>query len=306
MSKSKNAVAAGVLVLALGASAAGLSALARTGPGEAEPYRTLVPAPSPTLSVPAEAEPEAPVREYVAVPAPTTVPVSPAPDPGKAPAPDAGVAATEDPGGETSGGGVNAASEDSAGSEDMVPVDGEQLETASRTAWDAAERDRVAAALAAADAYTAAHPGTAEAAVYTSVRAGMAGGSAGDGTALVTRALRSAGYTFTGCGPQDILNWFTGHPDYGAVVADASSARPGSLVVARGRCGNPVIGVYLSDGLAVFGGDAAVSGGIEQGAAGAGAEHALIAPADLTRTALLPAGTAAEETPVYVRPAPFS
>ena len=273
MSKAKNALAAGALVLALGASAAGISVLGRSEPGGPEPYRTLIPAPSPTVSVPAESGP--PVQDYVAVPAPTADPVSPAPVRETAPAqePDAAPAANA-----------------------------EQRALASRTAWDAAERNRVAAALAAADDYTAAHPATAEAAVYASVRADLACGSFEDGTTLVTRALRSAGYTFTGCGPQDILSWFTGHPGYGTVLTDAGSARPGSLVIARGPEAHAVIGVYLSDGLAVFGGDAVAAAGAEN----LPPAPALIAPADLFRSALLPAADTVKSTPAYVRPAPFA
>ncbi|MER2133459.1 MAG: hypothetical protein ABS910_02130 [Arthrobacter sp.] len=298
MSKAKNALAAGALVLVLGASAAGISILGRTGSGEAEPYRTLVPAPSPTLSVPAE--PDAPAQEYVAIPAPTATPDPQTPQPDAAPAPETSRATTQEPAGEATSSAAPVPDDPAA------EADAEQLALASRAAWNPAEQNRVAAALAAADAYTAAHPGTAEAAVYSSVRAGLACGSAENSTTLVTRALRSAGYTFTGCGPEDILSWFAGHPDYAAVLPEASSARPGSLVIVRGPSGNAVIGVYLSDGLAVFGGDAAAAAGTVSDAAPARAVRALIAPADLYRTALLPAGTALEETPVYVRPAPFA
>ncbi|MEB7505928.1 hypothetical protein [Arthrobacter koreensis] len=309
MSKAKNALAAGALVLALGASAAGISVLGRSEPGGPEPYRTLIPAPSPTVSVPAESGP--PVQDYVAVPAPTADPVSPAPvresAPAREPAPDTGAAPTQDPAAEAPGAGTSAAPESGAqenGAEpDAAPAaNAEQRALASRTAWDAAERNRVAAALAAADDYTAAHPATAEAAVYASVRADLACGSFEDSTTLVTRALQSAGYTFTGCGPQDILSWFRGHPGYGTVMTDAGSARPGSLVIARGPEGNAVIGVYLSDGLAVFGGDAVAA----SGTGNSPPASALIAPADLFRSALLPAADTVKATPAYVRPAPFA
>ncbi len=302
MSKAKNALAAGVLVVVLGGSAAGMSVLGRTGSGEAETYRTLVPAPSPTLSVPAD--PQAPVQDYVAVPAPTAAPASPAP--AQEPAPDSRADAPE----EAAGGTPDAASAAPDNPEQEVTngpaANAEQLTLASRTAWDAAEQYRVAAALAAADAYTAAHPATAETAVYASVRAELACGSSVDSTTLVTRALRSAGYTFTGCGPEDILSWFAAHPSCGTVLADAGSARPGSLVVARGPAGNAVIGVYLSDGLAVFGGDAAVAAGTASGAVNAPAASARIAPADLFHSALLPAAGTVKETAAYVRPAPFA
>ena len=306
MSKPRNAAAlAGALAVVLGFTAT--SVLTGCGAGDPGPYRTVVPAPSPMVSVPADvhAEPPTPGQDYVAVPAPVADPVSPTPDPEAVPEPDTGLSATQNPAEDAPGSGTSAAPGSAAAGGTAPVANAEQVALASRTAWNPAGRDRVAAALAAADAYTAAHPGTAEAAVYSSVRAGLACGSAEDSTALVTRALRSAGYTFTGCGPEDILSWFTGHPEYAAVLPDDSSARPGSLAVVRGPSGRAVIGVYLSDGLAVFGGDAAavctVSGSVQ-----APAVHPVIAPADLFRTLQLPVGTAVEEAPVYIRPVPFA
>ena len=304
MSKAKHtaALAAGALAVALGVWSIGGTVLDGQGSTEARPYRTVVPAPSPTVSVPAQA-PVQP-QEYVPVPAPTAGPGIP--DPSAEPLTDDGLEASGDAAGD---GGSSVPSV--PGDEPTAPAaDSEEVSLAALTVWDAGDRERAAAALAEADAYTAAHPDTAEAAVYGSVRRDLACGSTDDGTVLVTRALRAAGYTFSGCGPREILSWFADHPAYAAVLRDASNARPGSLVVGTGSSGAPVLGVYLADGLAVFGGNDLPASGPSagQGPAGtaAGANRAVIAPVDLTRPALQPAGLPVDSLPVYVRPAPFA
>lgn len=312
MSKAFHAPAAGALVLAAGLTLAGVPFLGGCGTGGsgtgAEPHRTVVPAPSPSpaVSVPAETHP-AQVPDYAAIPAPTagTEFAVPAPVPEAAADAVPGSGDPDAPTGQADDAGASAVPGDGSG--DCTAVAGpEQLALAARTAWDGAEQQRVAAALAAADACTAAHPDTAEAAVYASVRADLARGSAEDGTTLVTRALRSAGYTFTGFGPADISGWFAAHPGSGTVLQDASLARPGSLVLAYGPAGEAVLGVYLGGGLAVFGGDAAPLAGAVSDAAPACAGPAFIAPADLSReTRQLSAGQEIP-APVYVRPAPFA
>lgn len=305
MSNARDALAAGALVFALAAGAAGCSVPGDGGTGAAEPYRTVVPAPSPAVSVPADTRAGGGLPDnYVPVPAPEPATRSAVPEP--VPEPDEKADSESADAADPFDAGTSATGTGAGPGTETAPVPGpDQRALAAGTSWDAAEQERVAAALAAADAYTGAHPDTAEAAVYASVRADLACRTAQDGTALVTRALRSAGYTFTGCGPEEILSWFAGHPGYGAVLPDASAARPGSLVVACAPSGERVLGVYLGDGLAVFGSDAAAAAGIVSGPARTPADHPVVAPADLWGTRLLPAGARAGQAPVYVRPAPF-
>jgi len=278
MSKAKNTLAAGVLVLALGASAAGISM--QRGEGEPEPYRTVLPAPSPTVSVPAQAEPRKPVQDYVAVPAPTAETASPTTVPETEPAPDSSVSDVHGTAAETA-----------------TAAGPEHLALAAAASWDSAQQLRVAAALASADAYTAAHPDTAETAVYASVRTDLACGTAEDGTALATRALRRAGYTFTGCGPEDIVGWFAAHPGSGSILEDVASARPGSLVLIRASSGEAVLGVYLGDGLAVFDGSDVCLG--TAGSPSAATARPLVVPVAALQ------GAAEVPGPSFVRPAPF-
>ncbi|MSR98407.1 hypothetical protein FYJ28_06155 [Arthrobacter sp. BL-252-APC-1A] len=294
MSKPKNGAArtAGALAVALGVSAA--SMLAGCGVQEPEPYRTVLPAPSPAVSVPATVQAQAPAQQYVPVPAPT--PESETPDPGLES--NAGDPADSGMPGSGESGAVPPAP---APAQIQIPAPAptptpEQLELAGRVVWDPSERDRAAAALAEADAYTAAHPDTAEAAVFSSIRRDLACGSGENGTALVTRALRAAGYTFSGLAPQDIVSWFAAHPGSGTLVRDPGAARPGSVLLTTGACGTQTLGVYLADGLAVFAGaDVPASAGFT--AFGT----ARIAPVDQ----LPPGVPALPADPVYVRVAPY-
>ena len=296
MSKPKNAaVLAGALAVVLGFSAT--SVLAGCGAGEPGPYRTVVPAPSPMVSVPADVQAQTPAQEFVPVPAPT-------PESTRLESSSGEPADSTGPGSAVSG-----SDESAAQAQIPTPVPtAEQLELAERTVWDPAERDRAAAALTKADAYTAAHSGTAEAAVYSSIRRDLACGSAENGTALVTRALRAAGYTFSGLAPQDIVSWFAAHPGSGTLVRDPGSARPGSVLLTTGACGTRILGVYVADGLAVFAGadlPATNENPDEVTVTAAADKHAAIAPVDLVRSVIPAAGLPADPFSVYVRPAPF-
>ena len=297
MSKPKNgpALTAGALAVVLSVSAT--SMLAGCGVQEPEPYRTVLPAPSPAVSVPATVQAQAPAQQYVPVPAPAPAPESETPDPGlESNAGDPGESGM--PGSGESGAVPPAAPQ--AQAEIQIPASAptaEQLELAGRAVWDPSERARAAAALAEADAYTAAHPNTAEAAVYSSIRRDLACGSGEDGTVLVTRALRAAGYTFSGFGPQDIVSWFAAHPASGTLVRDPGAARPGSVLLTTGACGTQTLGVYVADGLAVFAG-----ADVPAGAGDTASRTARIVPIDQ-----LPQGVPAlNAAPVYVRVAPFA
>lgn len=299
MSKPRNAAAlAGALAVVLGFTAT--SVLTGCGAGDPGPYRTVVPAPSPMVSVPADVQANAPAQEFVPVPAPTP----------ESTRPDSGLESSsgEPADGTGPGSAVSGSGESAAQAQIPTPAPtAEQLELAERTVWDPAERDRAAAALTEADAYTAAHSGTAEAAVYSSIRRDLACGSAENGTALVTRALRASGYTFSGLAPQDIVSWFAAHPGSGTLVRDPGSARPGSVLLTTGACGTRILGVYVADGLAVFAGAdlPAADGNPDEVTMTAADKHAAIAPVDVVRSVIPAAGLPADSFSVYVRPAPF-